>query len=251
MKSIFIKSVLIGCLLGTLPMWPWWYQLGGRIADCIGLLWFPGYIVSLAISGGGVHDASENVMIVASCVFYAVITLRCLAVIGKAQTGASPLITMMRPWLRYYASRVGFRFLLSVGALTISSCIPDMRSAHGIVAIPIEGGRQVYFKREVRGLSYDVLTLSANSDPCRPDDPVVDDVFNTHGPVAVYYKIEGGRLQVYASSGVVLAKAGDLRKLVEHHELVTSDYLEMRDTYKQQSLTDLDVPLNVPRGRCR
>jgi hypothetical protein len=70
MKSIVIKSVLIGCSLRTLPLWPWWYRLGEGIEDFIGFLSFPGYIVGMVFSGGRVHDVNENVMVAASCVFY-------------------------------------------------------------------------------------------------------------------------------------------------------------------------------------
>jgi hypothetical protein len=86
MKTILIKSGLIGCFLGTLPLWPWWYGLGRWIADFIGLLSFPGYIVGMVFSGGRVHDLSENVIVAANCVFYVAMTYLLLRLSKKRRS---------------------------------------------------------------------------------------------------------------------------------------------------------------------
>ena len=156
-------------------------------------------------------------------------------------------------FLQSHTSRLGRGYLVIISALTIFSCraVEELKPQRGIVAIPLEAERQLYFKREVRGLSYDLLTLSTDSDPCRSDDPAVDDVFVAQGPLTIYYMIEGGRLQVYSASSVTLAKGGDIRSLVEHHLLDPLDYQRVSDTYKQQGFTKLDVQLNIAAGRCR
>lgn len=54
-------------------------------------------------------------------------------------------------------------------AMALSSCksVDDLKPQHGTVAVGMEG-RKLYFKRETRGLSYDVLWLSENPDRVRP-----------------------------------------------------------------------------------
>jgi hypothetical protein len=160
---------------------------------------------------------------------------------------------MTRPWLHFHPSRTGLGFLIVMCALTILSCrtVEELKPQRGIVTIPLEGGRAVYFKREARGLSFDVLVLSPDPDPCRVANPAVDDVFTSQGPQTVYYKIEGGKLQVYSASRVTRAKASDSGNAIEHHLLEAPDYLAVSETYEQKGLTKLSVPLNVPNGRCR
>jgi uncharacterized membrane protein YoaK (UPF0700 family) len=82
MKRTVIKSVLIGCLLGTMPLWPW-FRLGHRIHECIYWLMLPGYVVGAIFSGGRVHDVNEIMMVSASCAFYTAMTYVILRLLRK------------------------------------------------------------------------------------------------------------------------------------------------------------------------
>jgi hypothetical protein len=68
--GILLKSGLIGCALGTLPAWPFWYQLGDPVQVGVSVLMLPGLLVALVLSGGRPHDVGLAVTITASCVVY-------------------------------------------------------------------------------------------------------------------------------------------------------------------------------------
>jgi hypothetical protein len=72
--SILLKSALIGSVLGTLPVWPFWYQLGDPVQVGVSVLMLPGLLVSLVLSGGHLHDVGLVVTITASCVIYTALT---------------------------------------------------------------------------------------------------------------------------------------------------------------------------------
>jgi hypothetical protein len=67
---MLLKSALIGCALGTLPAWPWLYQLGDSVQVGVSVLMLPGLIVGLIINGGRLHDAGLAFAITASSAIY-------------------------------------------------------------------------------------------------------------------------------------------------------------------------------------
>lgn len=58
-----------------------------------------------------------------------------------------------------------------------SSTVDNLKPQFGVIVVSLGNGRPLYFKREARGLSYDVLALSMDSDPCRSADPARDYIF--------------------------------------------------------------------------
>ncbi len=75
--------------------------------------------------------------------------------------------------------------------------MPDFSSDYGIAKISVNG-RQLYFRRERRGLNYDSVILSADGNYCTEYNPELDYRFTTADP-AIYYKIESDTL--YLLSG--------------------------------------------------
>jgi hypothetical protein len=54
--------------------------------------------------------------------------------------------------------------------------LPDFSSEYAIASVKLAGGQTLYFKREVRGITgnYDVIAVSANSNPCISHDDQTD-----------------------------------------------------------------------------
>jgi hypothetical protein len=72
-----------------------------------------------------------------------------------------------------------------------------LSSDYGIAKISVSG-RQLYFRRERRGLNYDSVILSADGNYCAEYNPELDYRFTTEDP-AIYYKIDSDTL--YLLSG--------------------------------------------------
>src|SRR5215470_12030407 len=74
------------------------------------------------------------------------------------------------------------------GILTVIDRLP--RQAHG--RILLTSGREIFFKREVRGVTgnYDVIAISADGNSCRSYDPQTDYRICAYTEY-VYYKVEG------------------------------------------------------------
>jgi YD repeat-containing protein len=162
---------------------------------------------------------------------------------------------MSRPIPLLTLWKIGLLAVVSVGTMTLFSCkaVDDLRPQRGIVHVSLGAagsGPEVYFKREVRGLSYDVLWISAQQDPCAPAAPKKDLIFNAQGPHAVFYKIEAGKLIVYSASPVTPATEGQLSVLVESHVLSATDFNSLRSGYNGMGLTKVDVPLNTSPQPC-
>jgi len=66
---------------------------------------------------------------------------------------------------------------LAVCLVLLQSCsVPDMSPEYSVSSIRLSNGREIFFKREVRGItgSYDVIAISADGDPCRSYDRQTD-----------------------------------------------------------------------------
>lgn len=147
--------------------------------------------------------------------------------------------------------RVPLGCLVFISGMTMFSCrtVDNLKPQFGVIAVAGEDGRQFYFKREVRGLSYDVLAISLDPNPCSSANSTTDYVFTAQGPHTVYYRIDAGKLRVFSAPPVKVPETpqGDF---VEAHLLEAPDFLELRDDYERRGLTKVDVPLNVPDRTC-
>ena len=137
-------------------------------------------------------------------------------------------------------------------SMTIQSCssVDELQPQFGIVALTVEGGRQIYFKREVRGLSYDVLAVSDDPDPCHTANDAADYVFRAQGPLTVYYKLEGPKLVVYSASPGAASDKSEIPRLIDARLLEAPEFQQFGIKYHEKGFTKLDVPLNVPIDRC-
>ena len=64
---------------------------------------------------------------------------------------------------------------------------PDLSSQYGMTTISVDG-KQLYFKRETRGLNYDTIVLSPNNNYCSEYNPETDFRFPTLDTI-IYYKV--------------------------------------------------------------
>lgn len=113
--------------------------------------------------------------------------------------------------------------LLTISLMVFSWLFPDEIGAsdYAIEAVKLPGGENIYFKREVRGLTgnYDVIAISANSDPCASCDRKADYCLNDMWPGAVYYKIEAETLHLFAFGGISAPEKFPLPIKIEKHEI--------------------------------
>src|SRR5581483_9660923 len=93
-----------------------------------------------------------------------------------------------------------------ISALLLGGCGPAVRSQFSVHEITLPSGEKVYFKRLVKGLSFntfDQLTISPDPEACREPDARRDYVFRARGQYDVFYRIEGDDLLVFVNSEVV------------------------------------------------
>ena len=74
-------------------------------------------------------------------------------------------------------------------------------SSFGILQVGVQGG-SVYFVREVRGLHYDALVLSASPDICQDMHGGSNFVFREVGTHRPYYRWDGQSLHLYTTGEV-------------------------------------------------
>ncbi|MBP6820505.1 MAG: hypothetical protein KA368_03125 [Acidobacteria bacterium] len=118
---------------------------------------------------------------------------------------------------------LGLFILITISLMAFSWLFPDETgsSDYAIEAVKLPDGENVYFKREIRGLTgnYDVIAVSANSDPCASCDRKKDYCLNEMWPEAVYYKIEAGTLHLFAYRGISIPEKFPLPIKIETHEI--------------------------------
>jgi hypothetical protein len=113
---------------------------------------------------------------------------------------------------------------------------------HGITKIETSSGEKLYFHREVRGLNYDALSLSADSDPCVKSDPSFNFIYPALGQAAaVFYKFENGELHISTTNvqNPELQLSTNI-KIVHHIE----NYWAMDNEAREKRLQKLDIPLD-------
>jgi len=122
-------------------------------------------------------------------------------------------------------------------ALTSSCAVPEMNPEYAIEAIKLPDGQTIYFKREVRGITgnYDVIAVSANSDPCASCDPKTDYCLAAMGPEAVYYKIEAETLHLFAHGGINSPEKFPLPIKIEIHDISS---VPAQDEFKRKMSRD-------------
>ena len=120
---------------------------------------------------------------------------------------------------------------------------------YGIAEVKIAGKQSLYFKREVRGMNYDVLCLSTNKDPCAGADSKDDDVFSNFGGERVYYKIENDSLVLFSWTKTPSDK-GRFQINVIPKELDPLERVELKKAPEKQGISYLDVKLD-DKIKCR
>jgi hypothetical protein len=149
------------------------------------------------------------------------------------------------------------RFIfISLVFLTHESCkLPDFSSQYAIASVKLPTGQQIYFKREVRGITgnYDVIAISTNNDPCKSYDEKMDyriysyDKFGNY----IYYKMEGDKLHLY---GVVANNSPTeefpLNLKIENHEINFLEWEKFEGNYDKQGITRLLLGIK-PENKCR
>src|SRR5437899_996831 len=139
-------------------------------------------------------------------------------------------------------------FALLLVALA-SVCCMKLSPKYGFVALRSQTNGELYFKREVRGLNYDVVILSTNQDYCVEGNPHSDFIFASD-PLPMYYSFEGNTLNLFLTR--VVAEPADFQsavKVVQHH-LSPSDFAELQKAFKDRGLKPLNVPIDE-KLRCR
>lgn len=73
-RKAFVKSAIVGCVVGVLPALPIWPSMGRPFEVAISVVSIPGVIAALIVGGGRVHDVNLAVLIAAGCAFYTAVT---------------------------------------------------------------------------------------------------------------------------------------------------------------------------------
>jgi hypothetical protein len=143
--------------------------------------------------------------------------------------------------------RNGFVVLLGILVIQVQSGCTSSDSfspRFGIAKITLPSGHDVYVKRQVRGLSYDELAISANSNPCLPADPETDYIFSGQGPFPVFYLVSADTLVIYDSMPLKEPRSG-----IPHLKIVTKtlnphEYNDMNVSWATKGIYEI-------RGQCR
>lgn len=129
--------------------------------------------------------------------------------------------------------------------------MPDFSSQYGIVKIEVDG-KQLYFKRVVRGLNHDAYILSPDGNYCAEYNPESDYDF-TSMDTNIFYKINGGVL--YLLEGNPKGQGNDYKsnivppknfpvKVIEIKAYRLLEFGKNRELYKDKGLEFLEIPLD-------
>ena len=124
--------------------------------------------------------------------------------------------------------------------LVCIGCQPEGNS-FGIRPVRIDG-TSIYFIREVRGMNYDSLVLSASSNVCQDLDGKQNYVFEALGPTEPYYKWDGRVLHIFHTSRITAPRIFPVR--IELHQLDALAWRELEGTATNRKMTKAIVPLN-------
>lgn len=125
-------------------------------------------------------------------------------------------------------------FVLAVYYFTF----PDFSSQYGITTISVDG-KQLYFKREARGLNHDDVILSPNNDHCAEYNPETDVSFPLLDDI-IYYKIKDDVLYLVTRQVI---RAENFPVKVEFKSIYATEGFELSEKHKEMGLELLDVRL--------
>jgi hypothetical protein len=140
-------------------------------------------------------------------------------------------------------------FALAFMVIGSVCCVNNLSPKYGFLSLRSPQNAELYFKREVRGLNYDVMVLSTNKDYCKEPNASSEFIFASD-PLPMYYRFEGNTLNLFLTSAA--AQPSDFQsdvRVVQHH-LSPLEFAEIRKSFKERGLTLLDVPIDE-RLRCR
>lgn len=137
-------------------------------------------------------------------------------------------------------------FLTLISALHLSSisCVPDMSSDYGVVTVTMPNNLEIYFKREVRGLSYDTLVLSPNKSVCDMPNSKSDYIYPVIGPLELFYKVEGNSLILYGTFAAPPPEASKFPVSVVQHEFNPSEFSQLKMKIGEMGLKRLEVNID-------
>jgi hypothetical protein len=141
---------------------------------------------------------------------------------------------------------------LAVCLVLLQGCnAPDLSPEYSVSSIRLSNGREIFFKREVRGItgSYDVIAISANGDPCRSYDRQTDYCICTSTD-RVYYKTEGDTLHLFYSTSTSAPERFPFQIIVENHKVHPMEREKFKQEYQKMGITRIDLPID-PKIKCK
>jgi hypothetical protein len=143
------------------------------------------------------------------------------------------------------------RFWFFALGLSILGCSVShsLSPQYGVISLTVSNDQNMYFKREVRGLNYDVVVLSTDGDYCREPDASSDYVF-ANDPLPMYYKLEDGTLSLYLTSLAAVPENFQSPIRVVQHQLSPLEFEEIEQHYKERGLNLLRVEIDK-RLKCK
>lgn len=135
------------------------------------------------------------------------------------------------------------KFLLKTSLFILLCFLVSCSSTgYGLLAIESPSGKKLYFRREVRGLNYDLLSLSEKNNYCSKPDPQTSLIFRTIDPHA-FYKFNENELHIYTMADVTKpTKLADGIELVVH-AIGNQQYIHMKEDYLEMGLQRVEVPI--------
>ncbi len=140
-------------------------------------------------------------------------------------------------------------YLLTLLPLSLGACMPNLSSESGIERVKLKDS-EVYFKREIRGLSYDVLVLSLSDTLCEMPDRRKDYVFQEQGPLRIYYKVENDVLNIYGTGRAQPPEVNLFKVNIVQHQLSVLEFDRLVKDAASLQLHLLEVPVSQNR-KCR
>jgi hypothetical protein len=137
------------------------------------------------------------------------------------------------------------RFWFFALGLSIVACGVSHSLSHqyGVIILTVSNDQDMYFKREVRGLNYDVMVLSTDDDYCREADASSDYVFASD-PLPMYYQLEDGTLSLYLTSPAAVPENFQSPIRVVQHQLSPLEFEDIQQHYKERGLNLLRVEID-------
>ena len=140
-------------------------------------------------------------------------------------------------------------YLLALLPISFTTCVPGLSPAYGIVKVKV-GDREVYFKREARGLSYEALVISPNDSFCGMPDPKSDYIFREQGPLRLYYKVDNNALVLYGTSNATQPEAKNFPVNVVQHELTVLEFDRLERDAARLGFLSLEISMKESK-RCK